>query len=75
MDVEALRVILEAMLAITVTVGPAYLRSIIRTEVAPLALRVAALEKISGPLPPPPPPPVIEPDITRPIHLDLSGAE
>ena len=73
MDAEALRVILEAMLAITVTVGPVYLRSIIRTEVAPLALRVAALEKISGP--PPPPPPVIEPDITRPIHLDLSGAE
>jgi hypothetical protein len=73
MDAEALRIVLEAMLALTVTVGPVYLRSLIRAEVAPLTLRVAALEKISEP--PPPPPPAIEPDITRPIRLDISRAE
>ena len=72
MDAEALRIVLEAMLALTVTVGPVYLRSLIRAEVAPLALRVAALERISEP---PQPPAVIEPDITRPIHLDISRAE
>lgn len=69
MDGDTLRVIVEGLIVGLMTAGPAYLRRVIRDELAPLVDRVADLERESGKNTTTAK--SKRPDITKPIHLDV----